>query len=120
MIAMRTKLAAIACIAFTVAGCSRAKLSLDPDIVTGCALGHGSVISVNWDAGKVKTAYVRVYITRPGNSERRWLQAGPVGSRQTGRWASDGITFVLRDDQERELARRTLVASPCPLKQKDE
>jgi hypothetical protein len=120
MIAIKTKLAATACLALALAGCSRAKLSLDPEVVTGCALGHGSVISVNWDASKVDTSYVRVYITRPGNSERRWLQAGPVGSRKTGRWATDGITFVLRDARERELARRTLVTSPCPLPQKEE
>jgi hypothetical protein len=95
-------------------------LSLDPAVVTGCALGHGSVIVVNWDAGKVATRNVSLYITRPGNSERLWLRSRPVGSRKTGRWATDGITFVLRDDHERELARRTLVTSPCPFKQKDE
>lgn len=118
---MKTKLAATACIAFAIAGCSRAKLTLDPEVVTGCALGHGSVISVKWDAGKVDTSYVRIYITRPGDGgERRWLQGAPAGSRKTGRWANDGITFILRDMRERELARRTLVTSPCPLPQKDE
>lgn len=119
---MKTKLAATASLglALALAGCARAKLSLDPDIVSGCALGHGSIISVDWDASKVETDYVRVYLTRPGNTERRWLQGAPVGSRKTGPWATDGITFILRDARERELARRTLVTSPCPRKQKDE
>jgi hypothetical protein len=117
---MKTGLAATACIAFALAGCSRAKLSLDPEIVSGCALGHGSIITVKWDAGKVDTGYVRVYLTRPGNGERRWLQGPLVGSRKTGPWATDGITFILRDARERELARRTLVTSPCPRRQKDE
>ena len=117
---MKTKLATIACIAFALAGCSRASLSLDPDIVSGCALGRGSVIAVNWDASTVDTEYVRIYLTRPGDGERRWLQGPPVGSRKTGPWATDGITFILRDARERELARRTLVTSPCPRRQKDE
>lgn len=117
---MKTKLATAACIAFALAGCSRAKLTLDPDIVSGCALGHGSIIEVSWDASKAKTDFVRVYLTRPGDGERRWLQGKPVGSRKTGPWATDGITFILRDDKEQELARRTLITSPCPRKQKDE
>ena len=117
---MKTRLAATACIAFALAGCSRAKLSLDPEIVSGCALGHGSIINVQWDASKVDTDYVRIYLTRPGEGERRWLQGKPVGSRKTGPWATDGITFILRDSRERDLARRTLVTSPCPRRQKDE
>lgn len=117
---MKTEFATIACIALALVGCSRARLSLDPDIVSGCALGHGSIIAVKWDAGKLDTKYVRLYITRPGEGERRWTQGPPVGSRKTGPWATDGITFILRDSRERELARRTLVTSRCPRKQKDE
>ncbi len=119
MTAMKSKFATSACIALALAGCSRASLSLDPDIVPGGALGHGSIITVKWDAGKIDTKYVRLYLIRPGDGERRWMQAPPTGSRKTGAWATDGITFVLRDSRERELARRTLVTSPCPRKQKD-
>ena len=120
MTAMKTRLTTIACIAFALAGCSGAQLSLDPAIVSGCALGHGSVITVKWDASKLDTKYVRVYLTRPGEGERRWTQGPPVGSRKTGPWATDGITFILRDDRERDLTRRTLVTWRCPRKQKDE
>lgn len=120
MTATTSKFLTSACIALALAGCSRASLSLDPNIVSGCALGRGSIITVTWDAGKTDTKYVRLYLTRPGDGERRWMQAPPAGSRKTGPWATDGITFILRDSRERELARRTLVTSPCPRKQKDE
>jgi hypothetical protein len=114
------KIALAGCIAFALGGCRRADLSLDPAIVSGCALGRGSIITVHWDATRAHTDFVRIYLTRPGEGERRWLQGKPVGSRKTGPWATDGITFILRESRERDLARRTRVTSPCPRKQKDE
>ena len=32
----------------------------------------------------------------------------------TGCWGNDGLTFILRADDGRELARRTIESPPCP------
>ena len=117
----RIPLAAAAMIAaMTLAGCSRASLTLDPAVLPGCAAGHGAVVMVRWDARATGTKSVRVALTRPGGAERRWTGGEALGSRRTGRWAVDGLTFVLRDDRGKELLRKTLETSRCPRKQKDE
>jgi len=101
-------------------GCSRASLTLDPAVLPGCAAGHGEVVMVRWDARAIKTKFVQVALTRPGGGERGWTRGGPLGGRKTGRWASDGLTFILRDARGRELARKTIETARCPLPQKDE
>jgi hypothetical protein len=110
----------LGCAGIALASCSRAKLDLDPAIVPGCAAGHGEPILVRWDAGRHPTRIVKVFINRPGANEHLWTRGKPAGQRKTGRWGSDGLTFVLRDDKGVELARRTLESSRCPFKQKDE
>jgi hypothetical protein len=118
--ARRPLAVAPALVALALAGCSRASLTLDPAVLPGCALGHGAVIAVRWDAHAIKTKFVQVALTRPGGGERGWTRGKPVGSRNTGRWAVDGMTFILRDDRGRELTRKTLETSRCPRPQKDE
>jgi hypothetical protein len=100
--------------------CSRAKLELSPRVIQGCALGHAQTVRVSWDARNTKTPTVGIFIRRPGSRERQWLRSKATGSRQTGRWVSDGMTFVLRDPAGKQLAIRTVETSRCALKQKDE
>lgn len=117
----RTPLVVVALLTgMALAGCSRASLTLDPAVLPGCAAGHGAVVLVRWDARNVQTKTVQVALTRPGGHERAWTHGKPSGSRQTGRWSVDGLTFILRDDRGRELVRRTLETSRCPRKQKYE
>ncbi|MFL6591186.1 MAG: hypothetical protein ACJ8GK_00555 [Luteimonas sp.] len=111
---------AAAAASLALGGCSRASLTLEPAVLPGCAAGHGAVVMVRWDARAIQTKFVQVALTRPGGGERGWTRGKPVGSRSTGRWAVDGLTFILRDDDGRELARETLETSRCPRKQKDE
>jgi hypothetical protein len=119
--ARRYPLAVAAAVAvLALGGCSRASLTLDPAVLPGCAAGHGAVVAVRWDARHVETKFVQVALTRPGGGERGWTRGKSVGGRNTGRWAVDGLTFILRDDHGRELARKTLETSRCPRKQKDE
>ena len=111
---------ALALSIFALGGCSRAKLELNPAVLAGCAAGHGEVVRVSWDASNSGTKGVEVYIRRPGGTKRPWTRGKAVGSRETGRWASDGLTFILRDDHGRELARRTIETRRCPRRQKYE
>jgi hypothetical protein len=103
-----------------LAGCSEPRFEIEPAVVTGCALGHGHIVEVSWDASAAGAEKVRLGLLRPGQGEKVWGLHGPVGSKKTGRWASDGLTFVLYDQDDDELARRTLTTSACPRKQKYE
>ena len=100
--------------ALALAACSRADLTISPDVVSGCTDVRGSVVSVAWDARSTGAKSVRIVLTRPGGGERPWMQGPPAGQRKTGPWAVDGLTFVLRDMQGRELARRTVESAACP------
>jgi hypothetical protein len=106
--------------ASSLAGCSRSSMTLDPAVLPGCAAGHGEVVKVSWDAAGVGARGVQIYINRPGATPRPWTQGKAKGSRKTGRWSTDGLTFALRDRDGNVLARRTLETSRCPRKQKDE
>jgi len=112
--------AALLC-ACAISGCSRATIDFDPGVLPGCAAGHGEEVLVSWDVPNASTKKgIQIYIKRPGAGERPWIQGKPHGSRKTGRWTGDGMTFILRDDHGRELARRTIEKLPCPREQKDE
>lgn len=107
-------LLAAACVLPLLTACSRTRFEIDPEVVTGCAAVHGHVVNVSWDARPAKAESVRIYLLRPGEGYKLWAAQGPVGSKKTEAWASDGLTFILRDHNEGELGRRTLVTSPCP------
>ena len=100
--------------------CSRARLDLDPAVINGCALGHMQAIRVSWDARAVHEANVLVSIRRPGSRMRGWVRGHATGSRMTGRWVSDGMTFVLSNPAGKQLAIRTVETTRCPMRQKDE
>jgi hypothetical protein len=100
-------------------GCSRGRLTLEPAILSGCAAGHGEVVNVHWDVHAKGVKSVQVFVQRPGSNPRAWTRGKPHDSRKTGRWASDGMTFILRAGPT-ELDRRTIETTPCPRPQKSE
>jgi hypothetical protein len=107
-------------VVLALCGCSRARLDLDPAVMEGCALGHGQAVTVSWDASTAAKR-VSVSLRRPGNlHERPWIRSKPKGERKTGRWVTDGLTFILRDQDGKKLAMETVETARCPLKQKDE
>ena len=112
MTPLRATLALLAMTA--LAACSRASLELDPALVPACKPGHSEVVEVRWDASASGTKSVSIDVLRPGAAAKPWASGAPVGHRATGRWANDGLTFVLRADDGRELARRTIESPPCP------
>lgn len=107
-------------VVLAVCGCSRSRIELDPAVMRGCALGHGQVVTVSWDASHTKAKRVRVFVRRPGGRERPWIRGAVKGQRSTGRWVTDGLTFVLRDQDGKALALKTVETARCPFKQKDE
>jgi hypothetical protein len=94
-------------------GCHRARLSLDPAVLEDCGPGPGKVIRVAWDARDVSGEGVRLEVVRPGGENTPWGQGPAVGSKSTGAWGSDGLTFVLLSPDGRELDRRTITTIPC-------
>ena len=56
--------------ALALAACSRADLTVSPDVVSGCTDVRGSVVSVAWDARSTDAKSVRIVLTRPGGGER--------------------------------------------------
>ena len=111
--------AAVACAALLATGCSRGRLTLEPAILSGCAAGHGEVVNVHWDVRTKGVKNVQIYVTRPGGNERAWARGKAHGNRKTGRWAADGMTFILRAGRK-EFDRRTIETSSCPRPQKYE
>jgi hypothetical protein len=98
-----------------LASCGRTSLQIDPEVVSGCLPAKPEAIKVTWDTGREKPKMLAVQIGRPGRQQRRfWFHTdAPRGSRSTGRWGIDGMTFFLVDSHGRELARRTIEARPC-------
>jgi hypothetical protein len=99
--------------AILLPGCSRTRLELDPAVLSGCPSQRGRVIQVTWDASRATTGRVVIKFAQPGSKPRAWRTELPTGSALTGPWGKDGLTVLLVSAQGRELARRTLVASPC-------
>jgi hypothetical protein len=108
-------------VVLAVCGCSRSRIELNPAVMPGCALGHGQVVTVSWDASRTGAKQVSVLVRRPGGGhERPWVRGAVKGQRRTGRWVTDGLTFVMRDQRGKILALKTVETARCPLKQKDE
>lgn len=95
-------------------GCSRTSIELQPAVIAPCKPGEASVIEVRWDARAAGADSVSIDVLRPGAAAKPWTSGGATGSRKTGRWGVDGLTFVLRDPSGRELGRRTVESVPCP------
>jgi hypothetical protein len=108
------RLACLFAATFAATACSRASLELDPAIVPSCKAGYAEVVDVRWDAAASGTTRVTIDVLRPGTAAKQWTNGGPSGHKRTGKWGNDGLTFVLRADDGRELARRTIETRPCP------
>lgn len=110
----RSQLAA-SLVAILLAGCGRSALQISPEAVSGCLPVKPQAIKVAWNAGREGSGPWMIQIGRAGGQDRRfWFHTTePEGSRLTGRWGVDGMTFFLVDSDGRELARRTLEAMPC-------
>lgn len=88
-------------------------LEISPPEFSACQ-GPDVVVGVSWDASSVvKHGGVSLFVYRPGQKRTLWIKGGPKGTAQTGKWASDGWTVVLVNDQGKLLATRTLQTTPC-------
>ena len=104
--------AIVLCLAM-LAGCQRAELTLEPAVLEDCGPGPGKVVRVAWNAAEASPDGVAVELLRPGGDTVPWTRSRPVGEKSTGPWGSDGLTFILRAADGRELARRTVTTVPC-------
>lgn len=92
----------------------KAYLTISPAVVSDCKNPQGRPkINVQWDASDLDVKYVRFTVNRPGQEKKGWTRGKPKGSKKTGPWGTDGLTFTMYDHKGRELARRTLESTPC-------
>jgi hypothetical protein len=77
-------------------------------------LGTGIVAHIQWDfrgAASGKSIFVSAYNL---GSQPAVVGSGPLrGELDTGEWVSDGTTFLLTDDQNHVLAKRTVQTTDC-------
>jgi hypothetical protein len=99
--------------AVLLAGCHRAQLSLEPAVLEDCGPGPGKVIRAHWDARGAGVDSVKLEVVRPGGEGTPWGEHPAAGSKSTGPWGSDGLTFVVRAPDGRELDRRTVTTIAC-------
>jgi hypothetical protein len=104
---------AVILVAMLPTGCQRAHLSLDPAVLEDCGPGPGRIIRADWDARGAGVNHVMLEVLRPGAESTPWGEGPATGSKSTGPWGSDGLTFILRTPDGRELERRTITTIPC-------
>lgn len=97
-------------------GVPGATMTLTPATLRTCEHSDGRmVVRVNWDVRASGAASVTIWVSNAGSEEKRFFYGGPVGSVDTGPWASDGLVLRLEDGDKkgRTLVTRILHAVPC-------
>lgn len=104
-------------VALALASCSHfgnGMLEISPAVYPDCQ-APDIAVRVTWDAtAVVKGGGVQLLVYKPGRQPKLWLQAAAKGEAETGQWASDGWTVILRDEHGKLLATRTLQTTACP------
>ncbi|MFJ4544067.1 hypothetical protein ACIP1X_10735 [Pseudomonas sp. NPDC088885] len=72
-----------------------------------------NISELSWAITKPGVTSVAVYVTKVGEPETLWSSGPLIGTLKTGAWVSDGLTFVLRDQNNNFLARRTVDTTRC-------
>lgn len=106
-------LASCAAVIVMTACSPAAYIDLSPESFSECA-GPNIVVRVQWRVRAGAQEPIHVYVSKPGRRESLWVTDGLVGEQTTGAWASDGMSFSLRDGTGKLLVRRTLTSTACP------
>lgn len=88
------------------------KMDVSPDVFPGCGADRVSA-QVSWSVRGSSTKFVRIYVKEVGKKENLWVEGGAKGSQETDPWVGDGLTFIMKDDEGRVLARRTVETTRC-------
>jgi hypothetical protein len=92
-----------------------ALLSVSAPEFPGCQPAYGTVVAtVRWDASSLTAGRVAIFVESPGNPRKLWAEGEARGESVTGPWVFDRTQFTLIEKGSgRELAQRTVVATPC-------
>jgi hypothetical protein len=71
------------------------------------------ISNLRWSVTKQGVTSVSIFVNGPGEAETLWGPGELIGTRETGAWVADGLTFTLRDQQGAVLARRTIHTTRC-------
>jgi hypothetical protein len=92
------------------------KLGIEPKTLDLCGGRRAGRVTVSWNIPGMEARTWTIFVSTSGTSRKPWTAGqGSVGSRQTGEWVVDGMTFMLVDKGGRELARATARAKECRL-----
>ncbi len=100
--------------AVLISGCNDTNsFAISPSPIDSCGK-ENRTITASWNVQSTQVKTVRVFIKAPAAEEKSWTEGGPQASKDTGPWVFDGVTFVFRDQDGNELARRTAKLQKCP------
>lgn len=71
------------------------------------------ISNVRWSVTKKDVTAVSIFVNGIGEAETLWGPGELIGTRRTGAWVADGLTFTLRDQEGVVLARRTIDTTRC-------
>ena len=83
-----------------------------PNIFSACEQ-PSNISELKWAVSKEGVTSTAIYVRRMGEPETLWGPGELTGTLRTGAWVSDGLTFILRDQNQNFLARRTIVTTRC-------
>ncbi|MGF6223487.1 hypothetical protein [Pseudomonas sp. YL-218 TE3947] len=86
--------------------------SITPSVFSNCEQS-GSKLTASWNVTKKDVTNVSVFVNSIGERESLWTSGGPAGAAETGNWVGDGLTFTLKDQNNKTLAKRTVETTRC-------
>jgi hypothetical protein len=88
------------------------QFEVSPQRFSSCDL-PSNMSELNWSVKKSGVTSVAIFVNGMGEPESLWGPGELIGSRKTGAWVSDGLTFTLRDQSGNLLAKRTIDTTRC-------
>lgn len=86
--------------------------SITPSVFSACEQS-GNKLTASWNITKKDVTNVSVFVNSIGERESLWTSGGPAGAAETGNWVGDGLTFTLKDQNNKTLAKRTVETTRC-------
>ena len=86
--------------------------SITPNIFSACEQS-GNKLTASWNITKKDVTNVSIFVNSIGERESLWTSGSPVGTADTGNWVGDGLTFTLKDQNDKTLAKRTVETTRC-------
>lgn len=88
------------------------EFNINPGTFSACEQS-GNRSTVSWNITREHVTTVNVFVNGMGERQSLWTSGNHVGSVETGPWVVDGLTFTLKDQNNKALAKRTVETTRC-------